>query len=46
MQPTCVMMQRAHKVKQTVAEKGDGSRRQEMKDIGGGHSLGMGGEYE
>lgn len=52
MQPTCIMMQRAHKAKQTIAEKGNGSRRQEVKDRGGGggggrgggHSLGMGGE--
>lgn len=36
MQPTCIMMQRAHKAKQTIAEKGNGSRRQEVKDRGGG----------
>lgn len=45
MQPTYIMLQRARKPKQTVAEKGrDGSRRQEVKDRGGGRSLRMGGE--
>lgn len=39
-------MQHTHKKKETVAEKGDGSRRQEVKDSGGGRSLRMGGESE
>lgn len=32
MQPKCIMIQCAHKAKQTITEKGDGRRRQEMKD--------------
>lgn len=34
MQPTCVMMLRGHRAKQTITEKGDGSGRQEVKNRG------------